>query len=99
MAVTDAETAPTKTRRARVSKSAEVDYSKPAGAVVQRLGGLSAVCRASAEFRDGKPYVSSTVWGWMKKGVIPINEIPVFKAIGDSLRPRVKLADSDFIPK
>lgn len=78
-----------KPKRRRTLTSTRVDPTMPASVIINdKLGGLANVSQLS-----GIP--TSTIWGWLEIGYIPIKRIPEIKAVAKTLR--VKLLDSDFI--
>lgn len=83
-------------RAARTPRAEVIDPAAPASIVINtRFGGLARFCEAAAE--AGRPYSTSTVWGWLKRGDIPPRQVPEIKAIAAAQKPVVRLRDGDFI--
>lgn len=61
--------------------------------VIHKLGGVSEVHRASAEFNDGKPIATSTIWSWMHKGHIPKKRWEAVLAVARAKGVKVKESD------
>lgn len=83
-----------KSRAARTPRAESIDQTAPASIVVNKFGGLARFCDAAE--KAGNPYATSTVWGWIKRGDIPLRQVSPIKAIGMAQDPVIEIPDSDF---